>query len=158
MAYEIERKFLVCSGEWRSQVADSMQIRQAYLAANETLSVRVRLVNGTRATLSIKSRTAGLLRQEFEYEIPSADAVSLMELRKGALIEKERHRVPSGTLSWEIDVFGGENEGLIIAEIELEHADQAFERPDWLGDEVTNDERYYNFALAMHPARWKAGA
>jgi adenylate cyclase len=153
MADEIERKFLVRSDGWRAGAQRSRQIVQGYVALDGPASVRVRIVDGTRATLTIKSREAGLRRREFEYEIPVADAAALLELRTGAIIEKVRYELQSAALTWEIDVFSGDNEGLVIAEIELQHEDQVFDRPAWLGDEITADERYYNASLARHGLR-----
>ena len=116
--------------------------------------MRVRIVDGARATLTIKSRAAEVRRSEFEYEIPVADAKALLELRTGgAVIEKVRYELPCGALTWEIDVFSGENQGLVIAEIELAHEEQPFERPAWLGEEITADDRYYNASLARRSFR-----
>ena len=103
------------------------------------------------ATLTIKSRPAALRRLELEYAIPVLEAEALMQLREGSVIEKVRHLVPRGELVWEIDVFQGANAGLVIAEIELEHEDQAFEKPVWLGEEITGVKRYYNASLALSP-------
>lgn len=151
MALEIERKFLLGSDAWRTDVTRSERLRQGYLNHEVGCSVRVRTC-GERAWLNIKSVTIGAQRQEFEYEIPLADAhVMLDTLSRKPLIEKVRHIVPVGTHTWEIDEFGGENAGLTVAEIELEHPDEPFERPSWLGQEVTEDVRYYNTSLAQHP-------
>lgn len=155
MADEIERKFLVLGSGWRDGTVRSHDIRQAYLLHGEASSVRIRVKNASDATLTIKSGKAGLRRLEFEYAIPAEDAVALLDMRTGGLIEKVRHEVPRGGLTWEIDVFRGENEGLVIAEVELEREDQAFERPEWLGQEITGDARYYNASLSAKPfAKW----
>jgi len=146
MATEIERKFLVAGDGWRSAVTSEFDIRQGYLSVTET-TVRVRIKNGA-AFLTIKSAGAGLSRQEFEFPIPSGDAEALLALCKSRIIRKRRHIVPAGTLQWEIDVFGDELAGLIIAEIELPSESTSFERPDWLGPEVTGDARYGNARLA----------
>lgn len=151
MTDEIERKFLVRSDEWRSAADRGCVIEQAYLALNEAVSIRVRIRDAESATLTIKSRGAALRRQEFEFSIPVQDAGELMALRTGSRIEKMRFKVPCGDLVWEIDVFQGANSGLIVAEIELAHEDQVFERPCWLGEEVTGVARYYNANLALSP-------
>lgn len=148
MADEIERKFLVRTDDWRSGARRGREIVQGYLAIDGAATVRVRIIDGARATLTIKSRPAEVRRSEFEYEIPVADAEALLELRTGAVIEKVRYELDCGKLTWEIDVFAGEHAGLVIAEIELDHEGQAFERPAWLGEEVTADDRYSNASLA----------
>jgi adenylate cyclase len=153
MAIEIERKFLLRSSAWRSLVNGRVRLRQAYLAQDSGLSTRIRIVDTSSATLTIKSRKAGLRRLEYEFPIPLADAEALLSLRQGASIEKVRHHVPWQGLTWEIDVFEGENAGLVIAEIELGHEQQQFEMPAWVGAEVTGDERYYNSRLAKQPFR-----
>jgi adenylate cyclase len=157
MAIEIERKFLLRSNAWRSLVNGRVRLRQAYLAQDGGFSTRIRIVDTNAATLTIKSRKAGLRRLEYEFPIPLADAEALLSLRQGASIEKVRHHVPWHGLTWEIDVFEGENAGLVIAEIELGHEQQKFDMPAWIGTEVTGDERYYNSRLAKHPFRlWTA--
>jgi len=151
MSYEIERKFLVASEGWREQCDGGEVMRQGYLAGSAQGSVRVRL-SGTQARLNLKGATVGPTRREFEYPIPVADAeIILDELCHGPLIEKTRFRVRHGEHLWEIDVFAGDNAGLVVAEIELDAADEAFESPTWLGAEVTEDARYYNVALVKHP-------
>ncbi|MBS0248542.1 MAG: CYTH domain-containing protein [Proteobacteria bacterium] len=147
MGIEIERKFLLASEAWRDQVVSHSNIRQAYLAVTDTNTVRVR-VTDTAAFLTIKSAGQAMSRDEFEYSIPLGDAKALLALRAGRLIEKRRHIVPHGSLRWEIDVFSGELAGLVIAEIELPSEDTIFERPAWLGEEITGDRRYANASLA----------
>jgi len=151
MPIEIERKFLVLNDAWRQSAHAAQRLRQGYLN-NETLcSVRIR-TSTDRAWLNIKGATVGAQRQEFEYEIPIADAHRMLDtLGHQPLIEKVRYLVAVGRHTWEIDVFEGDNSGLIVAEIELDHPDEAFERPAWLGIEVTHDERYYNTSLSRHP-------
>jgi adenylate cyclase len=149
MAAEIERKFLVVGDGWKAQATDSTDIQQAYLATTAKASVRVRIKDGAKGIISIKSAASGTTRSEFEYDIPLEDARQLMQLRSGRMIEKRRHTVPNGNATWEVDVFGGAHKGLIIAEIELPSADASFERPAWLGQEVTDDQRYYNATLAL---------
>lgn len=156
VAIEIERKFLVCGAGWRDQVRHSSPMAQAYLNDAGRASVRVR-IEAEQATLNIKQAVAGAQRLEFEYPIPLVDAQQLIAELGGGRIEKQRHRVPVGEQVWEIDEFFGDNAGLIVAEIELPSLQATFERPDWLGDEVTEDSRYYNHALAQHPYKdWAA--
>lgn len=148
MGREIERKFLVEGDGWRTGVTRSRVFRQGYLAQTPHVSVRVRLGEG-EARLTIKGAEAGTSRAEFEYAIPAGDARELLALREGIVIEKTRHDVPAGgDTMWEIDEFAGALAGLVLAEIELADETQAFERPAWLGREVTDDPRYYNAALA----------
>lgn len=147
MGIEIERKFLVRGNEWRRH--DGVSIRQGYLARERDHSVRVRLA-GDKGTLTIKSGADTLKRSEFEYEIPAADASELLELCKQT-IEKTRHLVDSNGTKWEVDEFGGENAGLVVAEVELDSEDQAFDKPSWIGQEVTNDTRYLNSELVARP-------
>ena len=118
---------------------------------NGSVSVRVRIIDRARATLTLKSPVAEIRRLEFEYEIPLTDGAALLGLRQSALIEKLRYKLPWHGLVWEIDVFQGENQGLVIAEIELPHEDKVFEKPEWLGREVTSDRRYSNASLAKLP-------
>jgi adenylate cyclase len=156
MAIEIERKFLVRGSEWQQLATGHARIHQAYLPTEAGLSLRVRLRSDSDATLTVKSRGTALRRLEFEYPIPAADAEALMRLRRGSVVEKVRHAVPWHSLTWEVDEFAGENAGLIIAEIELPHEDQSFALPDWLGPEITGQDRYYNHCLAEHPfSRWE---
>jgi adenylate cyclase len=136
---------------WRQEVQYTVDYKQGYLFNNPTSSVRVR-VSDQQAWLNIKSATVGSHRTEFEYEIPIDDAYSMLrELCIKPLIEKKRHFIHRGQHVWEIDEFHGENAGLIVAEIELAKIDEVFERPDWLGMEVTHDIRYYNNNLVIHP-------
>ena len=151
MPVEIERKFLVESEGWRSHAESGRRLIQAYLADTERAVVRVRIEDGERAFLTIKSAIAGLSRQEFEYSIPAGDAQDLAGLRQGAVLEKTRFLVPYAGRQWEIDVYAGENTGLVLAEIELESETAEFERPPWLGIEVTGDARYYASRLSRNP-------
>jgi adenylate cyclase len=151
MNFEIERKFLVRSSDWQDLATGRTPIRQAYLTTDGKSSIRVRIKDNGAATLSIKSRGASLRRLELEFPIPTLDAEALMPLRQGAVIEKVRHVIPWGDLAWEVDVFSGENTGLIIAEIELRHEHQHIELPHWIGVEVTGQAQYYNSALAQRP-------
>jgi adenylate cyclase len=153
MAVEIERKFRVSSDAWRATVRRSTLLRQGYLANTERASVRVR-VDGQHGWLSVKAMRAGTTRDEYEVQIPLSDAREMLDrLCEGLPIEKWRHIVEHGGRSWEIDEFLAENAGLVIAELELESEDAAFERPAWLGQEVTDEERYYNVRLSQRPFR-----
>lgn len=148
MPREIERKFLVKDDRWRASASDGKHLRQAYLARTETSVVRVRITDGAEAMIAIKSAASGLSRQEFEYAIPLRDARALMDLALGRPLEKRRYAVAAEPGPWEIDVFAGEHAGLVLAEIELPDEGAAFARPEWLGEEVTGDSRYYNVVLA----------
>lgn len=149
MGREIERKFRVAGDGWRTD--SGVRFRQGYLSTEKERTVRVR-TEGTRAVLTVKGITRGVTRSEFEYEIPMEDADAMLDsLCERPLIEKRRHKV-------EVDEFSGDNEGLVIAEVELESPDQPFERPDWLGDEVSDDPRYYNANLVKEPySMWRDG-
>ena len=158
MAIEIERKFLPASDAWRGSVRDSSHLLQGYVANTVRCSVRVRIAGGS-AWLSLKSMEAGTTRHEFEYPVPCDDAGQILAgLCEGPLIEKIRHRVPAGRHCYEVDEFLGENAGLVIAEIELGAADEEFDRPAWLGTEVTEEPRYYSFMLARAPFSGWPGA
>ncbi len=161
MAREIERKFLLRDDSWRALAASSQVLRQGYLASADTntsttgVSVRVRTVGGQRALLNIKAGGLVASRLEFEYEIPTDDALELLALCRRPLIEKVRHHVYVDGVHWEIDEFLGDNAGLIVAEIELDSEDQAIDPPSWLGVEVTAHRRYYNVCLVDQPfATW----
>lgn len=160
MAIEIEKKFLLKNDAWRSQVSRSVRMSQGYLNEGMERSIRVRIA-GDQAHLNIKALikgagTTGVHRLEYEYEIPLADAEQILdEVAQKPIVEKTRHYVEADGFTWEIDEFAGENAGLIVAEIELldEHAN--FPIPDWLGEEVSSDLRYYNTSLQKHPyGRW----
>lgn len=148
MAIEIERKFLVCGTDWRA--GPSTLFRQGYLNRDKQRTVRVRIA-GDRAYLTIKGISSGAACAEFEYEIPLADAEQLLSLCDGPLIEKTRYVVPHAGMLWEVDEFHGANSGLIVAEIELQAAAQQFDKPAWVGREVTGDKRYFNSSLAVAP-------
>lgn len=150
MGLEIERKFLVTGEGWQADAGPGKSIRQAYLSAGGAASVRVRIIGESKAKLTVKSAEVALSRTEFEYDVPVADAAVMLALRQGAVIVKTRHRVPAGEgRAWEVDVFGGVHAGLVIAEIELGAEDERFDKPDWLGAEVTGDPAYSNAALAL---------
>lgn len=151
MATEIERKFLLKSDAWRAQADQGSRFLQGYLVGGKQASVRVR-IEGEQALLNIKSATLGITRQEFEYPIPLEDAELLLnQLCEQPLISKTRYHVQCAQHVWEIDVFDGDNAGLIVAEVELTTTDEKFTRPDWLGKEVSDDPRYYNVSLVKHP-------
>ena len=150
MGVEIERKFLVLDERWRN-LGVGVPMRQGYLSSHPERVVRVR-IEGAAAMLTIKGRSVGASRGEWEYPIPLADAEQLLaSLCEQPLIEKKRYRFEHEGMLWEIDEFFGENVGLVVAEIELEAEDQPFSRPDWLGAEVTDDARYFNANLISHP-------
>jgi CYTH domain-containing protein len=151
MAKEIERKFLV-SGEFRQDSPESYRIMQGYICSDPDRTVRVR-VRGDKGFLTIKGRGSedGLSRYEWEKEIPVSEAFELMALCASGVIDKTRYLVPFGKHTYEVDVFHGANEGLVLAEIELSDEQEAFEKPSWLGEEVTGDVRYYNSKLSLHP-------
>ncbi len=151
MGIEVERKFLVVSGAWRDRVRQTIDIVQGYLANTTRSSTRVRIADG-HATLSVKGMTPGASRPEFEYPIPVSEAREMLRsLCEGPLLEKRRHLVDVGSHCYEIDEFTGANTGLVVAEVELARADEPFARPGWLGDEVTDSLRYYNFRLVHEP-------
>ena len=154
MGVEIERKFLLKGDEWRS-LAPGVLYRQGYIASGKGRTVRVRIA-GDQGYITIKGPSAGAARSEFEYPIPLADATEMLDtLCDRPLIEKTRHKIHWGDLIWEVDEFAGDNQGLIMAEVELTDANQAVAIPDWIGEEVTGDPRYFNSNLAKNPfTRW----
>ncbi len=157
MGMEIERKFLVDQKIWQPG-EQGISVRQGYLAGEGPLLVRIRQQD-RKAFLTLKGRTTGISRLEFEYEIPMVDAVGLLRLCQQPLVEKVRYVEEFEGHTWEIDRFFGSNEGLMIAEIELTSEDESFARPAWLGREVSGDSRYYNSNLIQHPySEWKDGA
>lgn len=156
MATEIERKFLVKNDRWKAAADAGTSYRQGYLSrvtgegAGKS-SVRVR-IEGDQARLNIKSASLGIYRQEYEYDIPVADAEEMLNnLTIDSIVEKTRYHVPVGNHIWEIDVFEGDNAGLIVAEVELASEDESFEVPDWAGDDVSEEAKYFNVCLAQHP-------
>lgn len=150
MGTEIERKFLVHQHPY-TQTAPGMVCKQGYMSSNSGCTVRVRIMDNI-GYLTIKGKGEGLVRSEYEYEIPLDDASEMLEkLCKHPLIEKVRYKVPYEGFIWEIDHFEGANAGLVVAEIELSHEDQLFTVPPWIGDEVTGDKRYFNSMLQQTP-------
>jgi adenylate cyclase len=154
MGKEIERKFLVKGDAWRA-LAKGTTYRQGYLNSAKERTVRIRTADD-RAFLTVKGITVGATRPEYEYEIPFDDGKAMLDtLVEKPLIEKKRYKIPAGNVTWEIDEFLGENVGLIVAEVELKGADQTFDKPVWLGEEVTSDPRYFNANLIKNPfTRW----
>ncbi len=161
MPLEIERKFLVTGDGWRAAAHEVVPMAQGYIndmaamgEGGQKASVRVR-IQGDAAYLNLKSLQLGHTRQEFDYPIPVEDARALLALCVGGRVEKRRHYVRHAGHLWEVDEFLGENAGLIVAEIELDAADETFVKPDWIGKQVTDGRRYYNLALASRPyAQW----
>lgn len=151
MHTEIERKFLI-SGEFLSEAAEATEIVQGYLASTPERTVRVR-IKGDRGYITVKGKTtdSGMARYEWEKEIPANEARELLRLCEPFPVFKTRYLVPFSGHLFEVDVFHGENEGLVMAEIELDSIDEAFEKPSWLGKEVTGDQRYYNSYLSGRP-------
>ena len=155
MHLETERKFLVRSDGFETEAVAAHRLCQGYIACEGGNTVRVRIADGT-GYLTIKGPgiPGGLSRREWEMEIPLADAEALLGLCRSGRIEKTRYIIPAGPgRKWEVDRFHAENEGLVLAEIELSGADETFDKPAWLGEEVTGDARYYNSALSRRPFR-----
>lgn len=154
MGIEIERKFLVSGDAWKA-IAEGILYRQGYLSTEKGRTVRVRIA-GDKAFITIKGMASGIVRPEFEYEIPVDDAAAMLDtLCLKPLIEKRRYTLEYKGLCWEVDEFFGENQGLVVAEVELSSADQAIELPAWVGTEVSDDPRYFNSSLIAHPfSKW----
>jgi len=150
MGVEIERKFLVQGDAWKT-LGEPVFFRQGYLSSQKERTVRVR-IEGDRAVITIKGKSVGATRGEWEYPIPVQDAAELLDgLCEQPLIEKYRRKITNGAHVWEVDEFLGANAGLVVAEIELGAEDEAFDQPEWVADEVTDDARYYNSNLIRHP-------
>ena len=156
MGIEIERKFLVVDDSWRAQADSSKRMQQAYLSKGAERSIRVR-ISDNEAYLNIKSSRDGIRRLEYEYAIPVEEAVELIDqVALKPSIDKTRYYIRQGKHTWEIDEFYGDNAGLVIAEIELDDESEHFDKPDWLGAEVSSDPRYYNMNLISHPfSQWE---
>lgn len=148
MAKEIERKFLVTGDGWRNAASTSSRFLQAYVAAAEDRSVRVRIVDGKHAKLTIKFGKNLIARDEFEYDIPLADAEEMAKAATGIVLEKTRHRIDHEGYTWEVDVFDGIYRGLVVAEVELESEAAQPDIPSWIGQEITGDRRYSNAVMA----------
>lgn len=150
MAKEIERKFLVAGEDWRA-LARGTRYRQGYLSTVKERTVRVRTIDD-KGFLTVKGITVGATRSEYEYEIPAADADEMLDdLCQKPIIKKNRYKIALGDVTWEVDEFLGVNDGLIVAEVELQSEDQPFPKPDWIGEEVTDDPRYFNANLVTRP-------
>ena len=150
MAKEIERKFLVVGDAWRA-LAKGTHYRQGYLNSMKERTVRIRTIDD-KAFMTIKGPTVGVTRMEFEYEIPHAECVEMLtHLAEQPIIEKARYKIAADGLVWEVDEFFGVNEGLIVTEVELQSEDQEFVKPEWVGEEVSGDPRYFNSNLVNHP-------
>jgi len=155
MGQEIERKFLV-KGDFKPYVKKSLRIVQGYLSSVPERTVRVR-IKGDKGYITIKGfgNRSGASRFEWEKEIPEEDVQNLLKICEPGIIDKTRHLVQVGRHTYEVDEFYGENQGLILAEVELQSENEAFEKPDWLGEEVTGDVKYYNSMLKKHPyTKW----
>lgn len=151
MGLEIERKFLVDHAQWaKVEKPEGTRYRQGYILADPGRTVRIR-ISDKQAFLNLKSKNSHLSRNEYEYEIPLADGREILDAFTQKGTEKVRYVIPFAGNDWEVDVFLGDNEGLMVAEIELESEDQPFEKPDWVTDEVTEDGRYTNAALSVRP-------
>jgi adenylate cyclase len=155
MGIEIERKFLLANDSWRGIAGEGTFYRQGYLNSDRQRTVRVRSIKD-KGFLTIKGITVGTARLEYEYEIPKDECSAMLDdLAEKPIIEKNRYKINYEGFIWEIDEFFGENQGLIVAEIELESEDQDFEKPDWVGEEVSDDPRYFNSNLIKHPySKW----
>jgi adenylate cyclase len=153
MALEIEKKFLLNNSDWRKE--QGVMYRQGYLNSVKERTVRVRII-GDKGYLTVKGISRGAVRAEYEYEIPGVEAEAMLDdLCEKPLIEKMRYKISYKGFVWEVDEFCGENQGLIVAEVELESEDQKFEKPEWIGEEVTGDPRYFNANLVHHPyCKW----
>ena len=155
MSTEIERKYMVVEESWKTEVVQSTPIEQGYFPTQKGVTVRIRR-RGEKGYLTVKGPSFGISRAEFEYTIPLSDAIEMLEtLCQGGRIQKVRHLIPYGDHTWELDVFEGANQGLVTAEVELQAEDETFEKPPWLGREVSEDPRYRNAALVRAPfSQW----
>jgi adenylate cyclase len=156
MGVEIERKFLVDEQRWKALKTTGVLYRQGYLMRTEDKTIRIRWVEGEGGFLTIKGKTNGFSRPEYEYPIPEADAAELLQHFCAAILAKKRHQLTINGKLWEVDEFLEDNEGLIVAELELESEQETVELPPWIIKEVTNDKRYYNSELSVNPyINWK---
>jgi adenylate cyclase len=155
MGLEIERKFLIKNDSWKNEIKKTVSIRQGYLNSEVERTVRIR-IQGEQGVLTIKGKNQNVTRKEFEYQIPLDDALNLLSMCEKPIIKKTRFLIPSNRSTWEIDVFDGENKGLVIAEIELTSEEESFDIPNWLGEEVSSESKYYNSSLITNPyGNWK---
>ena len=151
MAREIERQYLVVSEEWRNKVTTSSEITQGYLSVDPERTVRIRIREGRPSKLTVKGPNEGPVRVEYEYEIPDDDARQMLDLCIEPTIHKTRNLVEYGSYTWEVDEFDGANSGLVLAEVEVSEGAVSPPTPEWLGDDVTGDDRFYNSNLVAHP-------
>jgi adenylate cyclase len=158
MPKEIERKFLIEPEAWKQlDKPEGKHYKQGYIHGPDDVTIRIRIAE-SKGYITLKSNTVGISREEFEYEIPYEEAIDMMTSFTQVGTEKIRYKIPAGNLIWEVDEFLGKNAGLLLAEIELEDEDQAFDKPSWLGEEVSSDHRYFNSNLATHPfCDWEKG-
>jgi len=156
MGKEIERKFLVNHNKWQDLTKpEGKQLRQGYISSDPNKTIRVRIAD-KQAWLTIKGISVGATRLEYEYEIPLEEAAELLDNFSENELEKTRHEITYAGKLWEIDVFSGDNDGLIVAEIELQAEDEQFDLPDWIAEEVTHEKKYYNSNLTKHPFKdWR---
>lgn len=153
MPKEIERKFLIEPEAWRKlNKPAGKHYKQGYIPGSDEVTTRIRVAN-SKGYLTLKGKTVGISRDEFEYEVPYNDAIEMINSFTNIGTEKIRYEIPIDNVVWEVDEFLGDNAGLIVAEIELKNEDQTFNIPSWIGQEVTNDSRYFNFHLAIYPYR-----
>jgi len=156
MPKEIERKFLIKPEAWKELIKPAgKHYKQGYLTGTDDVTIRVRIAE-SKGFLTLKGKTTGISRDEFEYEIPYHDAINIMNSFTSVGTEKIRYKIPIGNLIWEVDEFLGANAGLIVAEVELQTEDEVFDKPSWLANEVSDDPRYFNSNLATHPySNWE---
>jgi adenylate cyclase len=156
MGVEIEKKFLVKEDLWNKVKGEGTLYRQGYLLREENKTVRIRTVEGDQGYITIKGKVTGFFRPEYEYPIPGKEAEELLEKFCEVVITKKRHKIKVDDKLWEVDVFSGDNEGLIVAELELKDESERFRLPEWIDKEVTDDKRYYNSQLLVSPYKnWK---
>lgn len=148
MAYEIEHKYLVTNSTFQEMATGKVEIRQGYLNRNPDRTVRIRTV-GSKGFLTVKSRNHGAKRLEFEYEIPKHDAEEILKLAEPGIVEKTRWIVPFGGLIWEVDEFHGSQKGVIVAEVEIPKTDHSYEKPPFIGEDITGNPNYYNSNLKV---------
>jgi CYTH domain-containing protein len=156
MGVEIEKKFLVKKGLWNKVKAQGKLYRQGYILREDTKTIRIRLVEGDSGYITIKGKTIGFSRAEYEYAIPENEAEELLKNFCEAIVSKKRYEIKFENKLWEVDEFLDDNEGLIVAELELDDEDETFAIPEWVDKEVTDDPRYYNSKLSVNPyKKWK---
>lgn len=156
MGVEIEKKFLIKKDLWEKVKADGTLYRQGYMLKDADKTIRIRTIENDNGYITIKGKTKGFSRPEYEYSIPLQEAEELLEKFCEAIVEKKRYKVKVAGKLWEVDEFLGDNEGLLLAELELKNETETFDLPEWIDKEVTNDQRYYNSQLSVNPYKnWK---